>query len=263
MNRPPVSFEHPPVVEVVCGVRFEPIPGLSSGHIGQLWTRFGDEFPLTADRHALPAVQTGPGPQVTVSAAPTTPRVWFVSTDETRLIQVQQDRLIFNWRRGESAAYPRYPAVYEEFCRHLATFEDYLREANTGPICPMEYELSYLNRIQEDEVSSHLRDLGRVLPDLAWRADPSRFLPAPDHVAGNLRFMLPEGGGSLQVTIDLVRRVETGARVLALDLRARAASGVRPRDEWFALAHEWITQGFVDLTGPEMHDRIWKRRFDG
>lgn len=259
---PPVHFAHPPVVEVVCGVAFDPIPELASAHFGVLWGQFADEFPLTTDQHPLRLVpdDAEPGVQVNLGVGQPTPRVWFLSEDEGRLIQVQRDRFHYNWRlRADGEAYPRYPKVYEDFKKYLAVFRDFLEKGGVAPLKPLQYELSYVNRIAEDAVWSGPQQVGRVFPDLGWRDTDERFLPGPDFVAAQLRFPMPEGAGRLYANIAPVRRKETGAREFALDLTARGAAGTRPVDEWFELAHEWITQGFADLTGEQMHHKAWKR----
>jgi uncharacterized protein (TIGR04255 family) len=44
------DFEHPPVTEVVIGLQFDALPGLSSAWIGELWSAFRDRYPITVDQ---------------------------------------------------------------------------------------------------------------------------------------------------------------------------------------------------------------------
>jgi hypothetical protein len=39
------DYEKPPVIEVVCGILFEPIKGLTAPYIGVLWEKFKSEYP--------------------------------------------------------------------------------------------------------------------------------------------------------------------------------------------------------------------------
>jgi uncharacterized protein (TIGR04255 family) len=39
------SFGKPPVIEVVCGVQFEPVEGLLAPHLGSFWDQIRSEFP--------------------------------------------------------------------------------------------------------------------------------------------------------------------------------------------------------------------------
>lgn len=47
------EFKSPPVIEVVCGVQFEPLPGFLSVHFGEFWARIRDRYPRTEDRPPL------------------------------------------------------------------------------------------------------------------------------------------------------------------------------------------------------------------
>lgn len=257
---PEVHFDHPPVVEVVCGVVFEPVP-LSAAHLGVLWMQYGEEFPKTADKSPIPSRAGVDGEAKFTLPIGGIPRVWFVSEDERRIVQVQRDRFHFNWRKREpDDQYPRYPAVYTEFKRHHATFDRFLEEGGDTPTRALVYELSYVNRIPHDAVWAGLGNLGRVLPDVAWRAREDRYLPAPDSIQMELSFPMAEEGGRIWVALRSVRRKDTGEPELALDLTARGAAGTRSTDDWFRDAHEWIVQGFADLTGREIQDKVWKRR---
>ena len=51
-----------------------------------------------------------------VSGLPPLPRCWFLNDTETRLIQLQADRFIHNWRKVTGKEeYPRYEAIRDEF----------------------------------------------------------------------------------------------------------------------------------------------------
>ncbi len=39
-----IKYENPPIDEIVCGVRFDPIKQLQSGHFGILWQKFRPDF---------------------------------------------------------------------------------------------------------------------------------------------------------------------------------------------------------------------------
>ena len=57
-----------------------------------------------------------PAFQFEVLAAPPTPRVFFINTRRTELLQVQRDRFIHNWRKiGDGDQYPRFERMLETF----------------------------------------------------------------------------------------------------------------------------------------------------
>ncbi|MCP4679612.1 MAG: TIGR04255 family protein [Deltaproteobacteria bacterium] len=255
-----VDFEAPPVVEVVCGVVVEPTPAFSATSFGDLRTRYKDGFPNTVDQAPLPA----PTPQGTVRfevGSPVLPRVWFKSEDERRLLQIQQDRFIFNWRRRDDAdEYPTFPDVWDSFTKHYETYKEYLTADGKHPLREVQYELRYVNHIPADKVWHGLEDINRVFPDIDWRDNKDRFLPIPRDVRWETRFPLPDGAGVLLSNAGTARRIDTGELILTLDLLCQGPAGILEFHRWFDLGHEWIVRGFSDLTGNEMQTTTWGRK---
>lgn len=102
-------YERPPVTEVALAIYFGSPLGLNSAHLGQLWKRWRERYPRTEDHPVLPPVPqeafSSPGPVAFRFAVNTPgPRVWFCSAVGDRLLQVQFDRLVVNWRRVDSSA---------------------------------------------------------------------------------------------------------------------------------------------------------------
>jgi len=47
------KFERPPVNETVLGVQFDPLPRLSSAHLGAFWASLGTDWPVVNDAPEL------------------------------------------------------------------------------------------------------------------------------------------------------------------------------------------------------------------
>jgi uncharacterized protein (TIGR04255 family) len=257
-----VDYTAPPVVEVVCGVVFEPIMELSTAFFGLLWSQYRKEFPKTYDQPMIQSpIPIDSGKPMKIIPQIMTPRVWFMSEDERQLIQVQQDRFHFNWRRQEkSDEYPHFKEVYKSFKNHYETLAKFLSESGTQEAREQKYELTYINHIPVDNVWQRLERLGLVFPDLAWRETKSRFLPAPTNVHWEAQFPLPDGAGILSAKIRTAREKATGKLVLLFDLTAHGPAGTLNFDKWFELSHHWVVQGFNDLTGTDMHHEVWQRK---
>ena len=94
------DFENPPAVETLMGVHFAPIENWQSPYFGLFWSRIKKDYPRCEIK--LPVVM---GPTVDIAAAqfqsgfelPT--RCWFINHDETRLIQLQSNLFLHNWRK--------------------------------------------------------------------------------------------------------------------------------------------------------------------
>ncbi len=125
-----VDFQTPPIEEVVCGVLYQPVTAMKTALLGMLWGKFIEEFPKTEDVQVLLRQR-----QNEILSQPF-PRVWFLTQDETCLLQLQQDRFHYNWRRNssESSEYPHFDAVHAAFARHFRTFREAL--SDTAPIAP-------------------------------------------------------------------------------------------------------------------------------
>lgn len=249
-----VDFERPPIQEVACGILFPAIGALNTAHFGLLWGSFAEEFPKTQD--ATPLHRQGS------ESLDMRPRVWFVSEDDHRLIQVQRDRFHFNWRRVEPGSeYPNFDSVYAAFTRHFASFEQFVEPA--GGVAPDGFELTYINLIPVDDPAEGLA--GRVLPDLAWRSDTDRFLPPAAGFQWLAEFPLVGAPGVLRVVAQSAAKTtdEVLQPIIRLELTARGPAVDSTRetmDVWFDAAHEMIIKAFVELTGPELQHDTWKRR---
>ena len=93
-----IKYENPPIDEIVCGISFDPIKELRSGHFGILWQKFRPDFPKVEDQ-----IPTGPIPREEFENLDTLPlsRVWFLHRDENEIIQVQRNCFLHNWRKNE------------------------------------------------------------------------------------------------------------------------------------------------------------------
>lgn len=261
------SYGQPPVTEVACSVLFPSLEGLLSPHIGLLWQRFQPEYPFCDDVVPIaPRVEIfddqNVEPQLKLSNVPPLPRVWFINQDGTRIIQVQRDRFIHNWRKvGADSEYPRYDSLVKSFQDYLAYFDDFLIEAELGRVQPLQYELTYVNQIPQGEAWVTLEDIGKVFPDISWKASSSRFLAHPQSISWSTIFELPNAVGRLHASVKSA--VLNEKVTLLFELTVRGIGSYTSREilqNWFDTAHEWIVCAFADLTDKETQTKIWKRR---
>lgn len=261
------SYEQPPVTEVACSVLFPSLEGLLSPHIGLLWQKFQPEYPFCDD--VVPIASRveifddqNVEPQLTLSNIPPLPRVWFINQDETKIIQIQRDRFIHNWRKisGDSE-YPRYESLIRSFQECLSKFDDFLAETELGQIQPLQYELTYVNQIPQGQAWLTLEDIGKVFPDVSWKASHPRFLAQPQSISWATVFELPDKLGRLHTSVKPVILNEKST--LLFELTVRGIGNHTSREvlqNWFDAAHEWIVSAFADLTDKDIQTKIWKRR---
>ncbi len=261
------DFEHPPVIEVVCGVLFKPLEALLAPHLGILWQKFKDEYPTCQEQPPLASVierfDESPSVQIEFTDRPPLPRTWLIHRDENGIVQVQRDRFLHNWRKVRpDDEYPHYDSVIAMFRERLASFKAFVSETKLGSLQPLQYEMTYVNHIPRGDGYDSLATVGNVFPDFAWRTQSSRFLPEPEALNWRTSFLLPKQAGRLHATIRSATRRDDKTPILMLDLTARGMGDDSTRASmwaWFDLAHEWIVEGFADLTGETMHKTVWNR----
>lgn len=262
-----ISYEKPPVNEVICSVLFDPIEALLTPHIGLLWQRFQPDYPFCNDVTPVApnveifndqAIET----VIQLSNIPPLPRVWFISSDETKVVQIQRDRLIHNWRKiSSNSECPRYNSLIKAFQNHLKSFNDFLQEADLGTIQIRQYELSYVNQISQGEGWETLEDLGKIFPDFKWQNSVERFLPKPQYIHWNTTFDLPENLGRLHISITNGLTNDHPTVFFALTVRGMGNyNSFDLMQNWFDMAHEWTVKAFADLTDQKIQTNIWKRR---
>lgn len=257
------DYVSPPLIEVVCGVTFAPLPELKVPHYGIFWSLIRDEFPDV--RHAPPlGPPLAPLPATFQLDQIQLPRMWFLSRTGDLIIQVQYDRILFNWRETRDAPeYPHYDRILEFFRKYYGIFETLVKREELGEIKPTAYELSYINHIPQGEGWDSLGDLASVFPDLGWQRQSERFLPVPSDFGWQVAFDLPDTKGNLQASVRKATRTFDNAQVLRFEMVAKGHEQASAEDVswgWFDLAHEWIVKGFADLTSDAMQRKLWRRK---
>lgn len=262
-----VKFERPPVVEVVCGVQFSTKVPLIAAHVGAFWQSIRKDFPRAEQVDPLMAVIEQPissllggveqSPMFLESAQV---RTWLLAEDGRALIQIQNDRFLYNWKRAEDDdTYPSYDAVIAKFEEYLAAFLKFLDAEKIGQPEYRQFELTYVNIIPP-EGGLDLVGNSAMLVDHIRDNAPGRFLPEPEMFKWNTSYLMPNDYGRLHIVAMPAYRRTDQARVFKLELTARGIPSSDPNMRaWFDVAHEWITSGFADATSPKVQKEIWRR----
>lgn len=261
------DYEKPPVIEVVCGVLFKPLSGFLTPHVGLLWEKYRDEYPECSEVAPLDRILESfeESPQITFEIAniPPLPRVWFVHKDGNRVIQIQRDRFLHNWRKAKSGGdYPRYGVVKDMYQKSFSKFQAFLGENGISPIEPLQYEMTYINHIAKGEGWESLGEIGRLFPDFTFDSKRGRFLPEPNTINWRTTFVLPQNAARMHVVIRTVKMRDIGKPVILLELKVRGIGNDRSTEgmwAWFDLAREWIVRGFSDLTADKVQGDVWRR----
>lgn len=261
-------FREPPVAEVALAVQFDPVPGLLAVELGRIRSVFQEKFPEVRQQPPLPPMASGTGAmtiKLQMLDAPELPRTWFLSADESRLVQFQPDRLGVNWRRRSDEPYPHYESIRPMFADAWNDLVGALADLGHDVPAPTACEVLYLNPIEsgEDRGWTDFGQLGNVLS--VWSGGSSdAFLPDPKEVRLAARYAMPDEIGTLELDANPARRRSDGRPTLMLQLRAvgrPTGPGLDGVLNFMDLGHDWIIRGFASATTSLMHEH-WGREHD-
>jgi uncharacterized protein (TIGR04255 family) len=250
-----VTFDHPPVAEVICGVQFLKPQRLSVAHLGTFCSELEG---FVGPKDELPIASILELPQLKISQSESPVRIMLTSATGTEIVQLQLDRFHCNWQRTDRGnAYPRYDAIIEKFLARLARYESFIERTCGSKIQLTQCELTYINHIPQGSGWNSLRDLGHVFRDFCWHSENRKVLPEPEGLDYQSTFLLPDGAGRMRVRLQTATLAQQGVPVLVLELTTRGI--LDQRVAWFDLAHKWIVEGFQDLTTPEIQTAVWRK----
>ena len=254
------DYARPPVVEVALGVTFRPLGSvLDFGALADLRTRWRADYPLTQQHPPLPPAsfighRTFPT-IVEVGAVPI--RVWLLNEAQDRLVQVQEDRLVANWRAAEgSGAYPRYEALRRDFEARWDDFHQFMEERVPGGVRPTSVEVTYINVI-EPELSSRRLELSDVMRN---QLPIESHLGKPAQANSAYIFDTSELDGR-QSQLSLLAKLDATGTSKSLVVQISATATVTDGKELFMVmdgAHRHVVHLFDEITAESMHE-LWGR----
>lgn len=266
------DFDNPPVIETVLSAQFERLPALRSVHFGLFWGRIRDRFPESEEHPALaPVVEQAKEPvtqavrlRFEAQESLSLQRIWFLNSDGTELVQIQNDRFIKNWRKHHDKEYPRYRKTLEPaFQRDFGEFAAFLADENLGEMKVNQCEVTYVNHIVSGEGWDNWEEIDKVFT--FWKQAPSGPYPGrAEDLAFRTRYPIlgprKEWIGRLHVDVHPAKRVADNKPMYVMNLTARGmyGSGV----EFFDIGRKWVVKSFENLTTEHMHN-IWRKRLGG
>jgi uncharacterized protein (TIGR04255 family) len=252
----------PSMHEVILSIQFSALPELHNVQMGLLWGEYRAKYPKTQEQPPLPPVfETfgSPGDQIQnpgmniqfqMFNRPPPVRYWFESENQNDLLQVQQDRMIRNWRKQTGVSpYPGYQEIRNSFRQEIEVFQTFLIRENLGTVQVNQVELTYLNALFLPNSSNPHSDLQSITP-LYRNID---FGLEDEGAALSVRYIIKEDDrpiGRLYTTFTPAILGLTGEPNIGLELTARAKPRVETIDAAFELLdrqHQIIGDAFNAL----------------
>lgn len=265
------KFDSPPVVETVLSVQFAPLQKFSDAHAGWFWKNYLDKewgnvqvAPKIDDQFERfgEEMRWGPSAAFRIATGPGSERIQIIRADNERMIQIQDTRFIYNWKKQEGS-YPSYDELLPEFQSVFSQFEKFAAEAGFGSLIPSQWEVTYVNHIPKGELWESVKDWPNIFPGLPAPSSNVSNL-SPEDFRGEWRSIIGGNLGRLYTTLNRGKvGSDKGPEIIQLQFTARGP--VNPEKTLdlqggFRLGHESIVLSFTDMTSDAAH-KHWKRRF--
>jgi uncharacterized protein (TIGR04255 family) len=263
-----VTFQTPPINELVIGIRFPPVLELKAQHIGIYWQSIRDRFPDCVQQmpHIL-VVEGSPGsgfPETAPGEVFPLPRFWFLNNQHPLVIQVQRDAFWLNWRHAPSSGeYPNYENVEAAFWEEFEKYKNFVESIGETKLAVVSRcELTYVNLISPSAYFSAPADLARVLPALRGFTDAQDEQRKLVGLNASGIYQLDENL-FIESSAKMGKRNDTKELVAALELKAYGAPSdlsLAGCDKWFKAAHDGTYNLFLTVTDKEVQEQEWKPR---
>lgn len=262
------SFERPPLIETATSVQFIQLSRLSNAQVALFWDqKLRSEYPehtytgsitpqseqfseLPRKRPQFPMLKVGSFPPA---------RLQMMSEDNYRMVQMQNDRLVFNWRRLDKGVYPRWKETREKFCDTLSKFREFLKEERIGELKPNQWEVTYVNHFLAGEDWKSSDDWVGLVPGLIGAGLKMPQLEQESLSVGiHLEIKPRKGRLHIELNHGFMSTEDVETEILTLQLVARGP--IESEDETelmdgLDLGRSVIVRAFFELTGAEAHKR--------
>lgn len=267
-----ISYSSPPVAEVAIGVQFARLQAFTGAHVGWFWktvldpsgdtwikaktaARIEDQFErFGADRKwGIQALKLLPGDEPE--------RVQILDRSNERMVQIQDSRVVYNWRKGEGA-YPSYDDLLPAFEDCYQKFSAFAGSSGLGDLEENQWEVTYVNHIPKGGLWNEPEDWPRIFPRL-YVPPASSVVTGIDAIGGQWQLNLASDAGRLYVSMHHGRTGgPDGPEVLVLQLTARGpvdANKGQALSGGLSLGHRAIVDTFDAMTSAVAHE-AWGRQ---
>lgn len=270
------DFAKPPIVEFVLGAQFAPLENFTTGHFGLFWERLGrEEWPIAGEEPPLdPKFELFDAPrwrmarnlQFKLQPGFQPGRFTLQNAERDRMIQLQDTRLLLNWRKrtsGDEVKYPSYKVLIGEFEKRFAFLEAFVAEHKLGELQLNQWEITYVDSFPQDELWQSPADWQRILPGLfGTLSTTTQSELSLEHRAAEWSYEIKPKKGRLHVNAQVGYLTESARPSLLLNLTARGpigGQGVASLREGLDLGHLVSVREFLAMVDPKIKT-MWNQK---
>lgn len=264
------KFDSPPVVETVLSAQFNRLQGYTNAHAGWFWKnyldsswvkisqvmRLDDQFERFGEERKWAPRTRG----FQFAPAESSERTHIQSEDGERMIQIQDSRFIYNWRK-RSKDYPSFEKNLPDFNDNFGKYSKFARDAGLGDIELNQWEVTYVNHIPKGELWQEPNDWSNLFPGFFV---PASSLPNIDfdNFRGNWQSIISDEYGRLYIDFSRGKILtEDGPEIIVIEITARGPISKEKGislEQGFKIGHECIVTAFTEMTSESAHLH-WKR----
>jgi uncharacterized protein (TIGR04255 family) len=261
------NFVNPPIIELVMGVQFSPLPKLTAGHFGLFWKELGDDWtepqdaPPIEDQFELfdsPRWRMAADVRVRIGPLPLPGRFLLRHRNEDRLLQIQASRFHLNWRKRKGF-YPSYKQLISEFEDIFARFATFTEKTGLGTLAPNQWELTYIDAFAAGEYWNTPADWATILPGLFGPLFPTDGLGIVlEHRSAEWSYEIQPKRGRLHIAAGPGRVEDAQQDALLLQMTARGPigkDGVETLRAGLDLGHEVAVGAFLRVVSDDAKKR--------
>lgn len=243
-----MEYKNAPIAEVVIGMQFDG-KVFDNPYIYNFYQDYKGQFPIIKENPALPSViERIEGGAENKILQGFESRKFFINGNNSKLIQLQPDRLLFNWKRTtEQLEYPHFHAVLEEFM-NIYTRLDADCDLDTKIT---QVEITYLDHIVLDNFQKTDFNPNGILDIIAFNEETNI-----NHLKFEIGIPKEELSGNIKVNITSALRNQDKGKVLVMENTCRGALGKLKKEEWFKKAHNELIDLFDSITSDNAK-KVW------
>lgn len=269
---PIVSFETPPVIETVLGFQFKPLPALTNSQIALFWNLIKADWPNLEETGPIAHASEKFGDErsweqigkINFTVLPTAlTRLKLVNKDRSRMIQIQNGRLHYNWVKVQDGKYPQYRIVRQEFDDVFKKFREFLSKNSLGQLDIDQWEVTYVNFIPKGTLWNSPEDWPRIFPSLSVAASLGNELKLDSlQLRSSYEIAPRKGRVHIQISHAMTNDPNPLPRqeIIRVDLTARGGLNEHvDLDLGLHLGRKSICDAFVAITSPDAR-KYWGQK---
>lgn len=230
-------LQHPPIIEVVCGIVFEPIPDLDPLALGIYWDQRSNEYPT---KSLQMAVSTSFPRDLSLLPV----RAVLVEKQDQFVLQLQDDHFFVNWRK-RGARYPRFSGsegVLQRTRTEFELFQTFVQKRFGKSLIVKQVDMTKIDLLSRGTHWQDLKDLATLVPlagvfNAVQEAQSREF---------NLTFI--EHGPIGDMTINMATAINSG-ETIAVHIQSRIQCRTTIDSLWdtFKAANKVLNDVFFSL----------------